>query len=149
MLHTQIKDEIKQAMLAKDQIRLTVLRGLLSAFTNDLVSKKRMPQEILSDEEALEVIKRAVKQRKDSIEQFTSGGRPELAEDEKAELSVLEKYLPEMMTQDEIKPIAEAKITEMGMDKSKAGMIVGAIMKDLKGKADGNDVKAVVDSLLS
>jgi len=146
MLHQQIKDGIKEAMLAKDQVRLGVLRGLTSAFTNELVATKRTPQEMLTDEETLNVIRRAVKQRKDSIEQFEKGGRPELAEDEKKELAVLETFLPAMMSREEIRKVVDAKKAEMGVtDKSKAGVFMGAIMKDLKGKADGADVKAVID----
>jgi uncharacterized protein YqeY len=121
---------------------------LVSAFTNELVSLGRTPQSELNDDEALAVIKRAVKQRKDSIDQFTKGGRADLAESEQAELSVLEKYVPATMSQDDIRKIAEAKKTELGIsDKAKMGMLMSALMKDLKGKADGGDVKAVVESL--
>ncbi len=149
-LHENIKGEIKDAMLKKEAVRLTVLRDLVSKFTNELVAKGRMPQDKLTDEEALAVIKRAVKQRKDSIEQFTAAGRPELADDEKGELAFLEAYLPATMSREEIRKIVEAKKIEMGItDKSKAGMFVGQLMKELKGQAEGADVKAVVDELLA
>lgn len=149
-LHEQIKGEIKDAMLKKEAVRLGVLRDLVSKFTNELVAKGRMPQDKLTDEEALAVIKRAVKQRKDSIEQYVAGGRPELAEDEKGELAFLEQYLPATMSREEIRKIAEAKKAELGVtDKSKAGMFTGALMKELKGQADGADVKAVVDEMLA
>lgn len=149
-LHEQIKSEIKDAMLKKEATRLLVLRDLASKFTNELVTKGRMPSDKLEDDEALAVIKRAVKQRKDSIQQFTDAGRPELADDEKGELAFLEAYLPATMSREEIKKIAQAKMTEMGVsDKSKAGMFTGQLMKDLKGQADGADVKAVVDELLA
>lgn len=148
-LHTQIKGEIKEAMKAKDQVKLAVVKGLVAGFVNELVNLRRPPDGELTDEEALNVIRRAVKQRKDSIEQFTSGGRPELADSEKAELAVLETYLPAMMPEDEVRKFAEAKISELGItDKSKAGQLMGMLMRDLKGKADGDVVKAVVDSLL-
>ena len=150
MLHQQIRDSIKEAMLAKDSVRLTVLRGLLSAFTNELVATKRTPQEMLTDEECLNVIRRAVKQRKDSIEQFEKGGRPELAEDEKKELAILETYLPTLMSREEIKKVVEAKKAEAGeVDKAKLGIFMGSVMKDLKGKADGQDVKAVIDEVFA
>lgn len=150
MIHTDIKNQIKDAMLKKEAVRLSVLRGLTAAFTNEIVAQKRPPQELLTDEDALRVIERAVKQRKDSIDQFTKGNRPDLAESEQAELAILETFLPTMMSQDEIRPIAEAKKASMNVtDKSKAGILMGAIMKDLKGKARGDDVKAVVDSLFS
>jgi len=149
-LQTQIKDEIKQAMIAKDTVKLGVVRSLVSNFTNELLNLKRTPQDELSDEEVLNVIRRAVKQRKDSIEQFVGGGRPELAEGEQAELLVLEKYLPAMMPREEVVAIAKAKMTELGVtDKSKAGMFMGTLMKELKGKADGDVVKSVVDELLA
>lgn len=148
MLHQQIKDEIKKAMLAREALRLETMRGLLSAFTNELVATKHTPQEMLSDEDALKVIKRAANQRKDSIEQFEKGGRQDLADKEKAELSIIEAFLPQMMSRDEIKKIALVKKEELGIiDKTKLGMFVGTIMKELKGKADGNDVKAVVDEI--
>lgn len=137
-------------MKAKDTVKLGVVRGLSSAFTNELVKLGKMPQDELSDEEALAVIRRAVKQRKDSIEQFVAGGRPELADDEKAELAILETYLPAMMSREDVMKAAQAKMAEMGtVDKSKAGMFMGALMKDLKGKADGDVVKSVVDELLA
>lgn len=149
-LHEQIKAELKPAMMAKDTVRLSVIRGMLAAFTNELVATGGMPQDILADEGVLKVIKRLSNQRKDSIQQFVDGGRPELADGEKAELSILESYLPALMSQDAIRPIAEAKKAELGItDKAKAGQLTGAIMKDLAGKADGNDVKAVVDALFA
>lgn len=150
MLHQQIKDSIKEAMIAKDAVRLSVLRGLVTAFTNELVATKRMPQDFLTDEEVLNSIRKAVKQRKDSIEQFEKGGRPELAEDEKKELVILEAYLPTLMSREEIKKVVEAKKAEAGeVDKAKLGIFMGSVMKDLKGKADGADVKAVIDELFA
>ncbi len=148
MLHEQIKSEIKEAMLAKDSVRLEVLRGLVSAFTNELVAKGRKPQEMLADDEALAVIVRNAKQRKDSIEQFRSGGREDLVKEEEAQLSVLAKYMPEMLSREEVEQIARAKKEELGIaDGTKKGMLMSALMKDLKGKADGMVVKEVVDSL--
>ncbi len=149
-LHEQIKGQIKEAMLAKDSVKLTVVRGLTTAFTNELVATNRTPQDTLTDEEVLTVIRRAAKQRKDSIDQFTAGGRPELAADEQAELTVLEAYLPQMMSREDIQKIAEAKKAELSItDKTKVGMLMSSLMKDLKGKADGADVKAVVEGLFA
>ncbi len=142
-----IKTDLKEAMKAKDTDRLNVLRGILSAFTNELVATGKTPQEVVDDELAMRVLMRASKQRKDSIEQFVAGGRPELADSEKAELAIIEKYLPAMMSEEEIKKVVEAKKTELGVtDKTKAGVLTGAIMKDLKGKADGGLVKTVVEA---
>lgn len=148
MLHEDIKAGIKAATLAREKEKLGVLRGLVADFTNELVAKRKLPTEMLSDEEAIEVIKRAVKRRLDSIDQFTKGGRADLAESEETELKYLKAYLPQMMNQDEIRPVAEKKKAELNItDKMKSGILVGAILKELKGKADGADVKAVVDSL--
>ncbi len=149
-LQSKIKGQIKEAMMAKDTVKLTVMRGLSSAFTNELVAKGRMPQDELTDEEALAVIKRAVKQRRDSIDQFTAGGRPELAADEEAEVAYLEVYLPTMMAEDEVKKIVVAKQAELAItDKKDAGKLMAEVMKDLKGKADGVVVKNAVDSLFA
>ncbi len=149
-LQTTIKDGVKDAMKNKDMVRLTVLRGLSSAFMNEAVNLNRGPQGELTDEEVTTVLMREAKRRKDSIAQYTEGGREDLAGDEKAELAVIEEFLPTMMSVDEIRPLAEAKKAELGADdKSKLGQLVGALMKDLKGKANGDDVKAVVESLFN
>ena len=149
-IHETLKKGIPDAMRAKDEVRLRTLRSLATAMTNEVVAKKRKPDEFLTDEEAIAVLKRAANQRKDSIEQFTNGGRPELAEPEKEELAVIESFLPAQMGREEIEAIARAKMAEMGVSEKKdAGRFMGALMQDLKGRADGNDVKAVVDTLLA
>jgi len=148
-LATDIKEEMKNAMREKDTSKTMVLRGLLTGFTNELVAIGKTPQDEVSDDIAMTIIKRQAKQRKDSIEQFTKGGREDLVEKEQEELAMLEGYLPTMMPKEEIQKIAEAKKEEMGIDgtdKSKMGMFMGALMKDLGGKADGGDVKEIVDS---
>ncbi len=148
MLHEQIKNQIKEAMMAKDTVRLETLRGMSAAFTNDLVAKGKKPNEMLSDEEALAVITRLSKQRKDSIEQFKNGGREDLVAEESAQLAILETYLPKMMDKSEVEKIVKAKKEELGItDATKKGMLMAGVMKDLKGKADGTVVKEVVDSL--
>ena len=150
MLHEEIKGKIKEAMMAKDAVRLEVFRGMSAAFTNDLVAKGRKPQEMLSDEEALAVITRLAKQRKDSIEQYTKGGRGDLVAEESAQLAVLETFLPKLMDAGEVMDIARTKQAELGItDATKKGMLMSALMKDLKGKADGTVVKEVVDSLFA
>lgn len=148
MLHEQIKNGIKDAMLARDQVLLKTLRNMVSAFTNELVAKGRKPDEKLTDEEVLVVITRLAKQRKDSIEQFQKGNRDDLVQEESAELVILEKYLPKMMDRKEVEKIAQTKKDELGItDASKKGMLMAALMKELKGKADGSLVKDAVDSL--
>jgi len=149
-LHKDIHSQIKEAMIAHETVRLTVLRGLITAFTNELVARSKKPQDELIDEEAIAVIRRAVKQRKDSIDQFTKGNRLDLVASEEAELNILETFLPQMMSQDDIKKIAEAKKAELGItDKAGLGKFMGVLMKELKGQADGDDVKEVVEKLFN
>jgi uncharacterized protein len=148
MLHEQIKAGIKEAMMAKDAVRLETMRAISSAFTNDLVAKGKKPQEMLEDEEALAVITKLAKQRKDSIEQFKAGGREDLVLEESAQLAILQTFLPSMMDLSQVAEIAKAKQAELGItDPTKKGMLMSALMKDLKGKADGTVVKEAVDAL--
>lgn len=153
MLHQTIKEQIKDALRAKDTIKLDTLRGLNALFQNELMSGS-VPAgtEYLPDDKVLALIKRAVKQRKDSIEQFTKGNREDLAEKEKAELAILETYLPQMMTREEIHLVARQRIEKLKIegtyDPKAGGKITGMIMKELAGKADGGDVKAVVEELM-
>jgi uncharacterized protein len=148
MIRDKIREDMIAALKAKEELRLSVLRGLIAAFTNELVAQKRKPDEELSDDDALKVIKRSSKQRQDSIDQFTKGGRSELADIESAELKILESYLPESMTREDILKIAKSKKAELNIDdKAKFGVLIGAVMKETKGKADGAEVKEVLESL--
>lgn len=147
-LHTSLRDSLKEALKTKDAVRLRTVRSIMTACTNELVATGKTPQDELDNEGVLAVIKRLAKQRKESIVQYEAANRPELAEPEKEELVVLESYLPTLMTQEQIRPIAEAKKAELGIDdKAKMGMLVGAVMKELAGQADGGDVKVVVEAL--
>lgn len=149
-IHESLKAGIPDALRAKDEVRLRTIRSLVTAMTNEVVAKKRKPDEFLTDEEALAVLKRASNQRKDSISQFEAGGRADLAAPEKEELVIIESFLPVLMSREEIEVIAKARMTEMGVStKADAGRFMGALMQELKGQADGGDVKAVVDGLLS
>jgi uncharacterized protein YqeY len=149
-LHEQIKGQIKEAMMAKDTVKLSVVRGLTTSFMNELVATNRTPQDMLTDDEVIKVITRTAKQRKDAISQFQAAGRQDLVDEDQAQLTILETYLPTLMSADEIRPLAEAKKSELGItDKANAGKLTGMLMKDLAGKADGTVVKEVVDSLFS
>ena len=149
-IHETIKSGIPNALRAKDEVRLRTLRSLTTLMTNEVVSKKRKPNEFLTDEEALAVLKRASNQRKDSIEQFTSAGRGELAVPEIAELLVIASFLPTLMSRDAIKEVVVAMLSEHGpIDTAGAGKFMGLVMKTLVGRADGPDVKAVIDELVS
>lgn len=146
----KIKADLMMAMKAKDALKTNTLRGIIAGFTNELVTKGKKPNELVPDEIALPVLKRLANQRKDSIEQFTNGGRTDLAEVEKKELEIISSYLPLQMSIDEIKKIAEAKKAELGItDKSKSGILMGAVIKASNGTADSKDVKTVIDSLFS
>lgn len=145
-----IREDLKNAMRNKEAEKLTTLRGLIAGFTNELVASGQTPQSEITDEIVLKVLNKQAKQRKDAIEQFTAGGRNDLVESEKSELAIISAYLPATMSQDEIRVIAEAKKSAMGIgDKSGMGKLMGAVISELKGKADGSDVKVVVESLFS
>lgn len=149
-IHETLKKSVLDALRARDEVRLRTVRSLVAAMTNEVIAKKRKPDESLTDDEAIIVIKRAANQRKDSIEQFEKASRNDLVEPEKQELTILESYLPTQMSHEEIAVVAKQKIAELGISsKAEAGKFTGVLMKELKGKADGGDVKAVVDSLLS
>jgi len=147
-LHEQIKNNIIESMKAGDKVRLEVMRGLVTAFTNELVATGRTPQDLLTDDQAVAVITRASKQRKDSIDQFTKGNRMDLVEVEQAQLSILEEFLPKLMEVSEVEKIVKSKYDELEVkDPTKKGMFMSSLMKELKGKADGSIVKEAVDKL--
>ena len=149
MLHEQIKNVIKPAMLTKDVVKLAVVRGLVAAFINELVATRRKPDEILTDDEVLAVIRRAAKQRQDSIKQFRLGGRDDLVQQETAELEIIKTYLPPEFNQEELKKLVAAKIKTLKItDQKDSGRVIGAVMKDIKGRADGNVIKSIVEKLL-
>ena len=143
-----LQPQIVEAMREKNAARLLALRNLKAAFTTETLALKKADP--LTDEEALAVIRRLVKQRKDSIDQFRKGNREELAKVEEAELKVLEAFLPAQMSEAEVRKIAEATKAKMGIaDKSKLGQFIGAVMRETKGRSDGAVVKKVVESLFS
>lgn len=148
-----IKGELKKAMIEKNMDRVNVLRMLSAAFTNEMVSEARIASGKasdvpLSDEEVMKVLKREVKKRKDSIEQYTNAGRPELAEDEKMEMVIIEEFLPAAMSKEEIVKRVSAKLTESPVDAAGKGKFIGIMMKELGDTADGTVVKEVVDELV-
>lgn len=148
MILQKVREDMKTAMKAKDQIRVDTLRGAIAAFTNELVAKGKKPTEEITDADAVTVLKRLSKQRKEAAEVYEKGGRAELAEKEMTELKIIEEYLPQMASREEIEKVARAKKEELGVtDAAGAGKLTGAVMKELGGNADGNDVKAVVASL--
>jgi len=150
MLAAQIKTDMTAAMKARESLKVDTLRGAITAFTNELVAKGMKPTEEVTDAMALSVLRRLAKQRQDSIVQYTKGNRPELAEKESQELAILKAYLPQMASMEEIEKVAAAKKAELGVtDSSGMGKLTGTVMKEFAGRADGTDVKTVVQKLFS
>lgn len=144
MTKQQLKDDLKGAMLAKDPLKTSVLRMVLSALGYYEIQKGGAGYEA-TDEDVLTVIEKEAKKQKDSIEQFTNAGRSELAEKEKNELAILEVYLPEQMGEDEIRKLVTEAITKTGASTlADMGKIMGALMPSTKGKADGGIVSRIV-----
>jgi uncharacterized protein len=148
-LQERVDSDLKEAMRAKDATKLSVLRMLKSALKYAAIAKSGAEAE-LSDTETVQVIRKQTKQRQDSIESFEKGGRVELADKEKEELAILNSYLPQGMSPDELAKIVRETITELGAT-SKAQM--GAVMKALPakagGRADGRALSAEVQKQLS
>lgn len=138
------------AMKAKNSLKVDTLRGAIAAFTNELVAKGRKPTEELEDDGAIIVLKRLGKQRKEAADVYVKGGRQELADKELSELKIIEGYLPQMASEEEIEKVARAKMAELGVtDPAGAGKLTGVIMKEFAGRADGQAVKAVLAKLFS
>ncbi|MEK7213680.1 MAG: GatB/YqeY domain-containing protein [Patescibacteria group bacterium] len=147
-IHETIKKQMVDAMRAQDEVKLNTLRSLIAMFSYELIAKKSK-EALLDDVSALVLIKRNVNQHKDSIEQFEKGGRKDLVKKEKEELAILEAFLPQMMSKKNIEKIVKEKIKKEGKpNMKKIGQFIGVLMKELKGKADGADMKAVIDSLV-
>lgn len=148
MTKQQLKSELTQSMLAKDELKTSVLRLLLSALNYYEIQKGGAGYEA-TDEDVLSVIQKEVKQRRESIEQFTNAGRKELADKEKKELEMLQAYLPTQMSEEEIKKLVIEVIKEMNAGSMQdMGKVMGALTPKLKGKADMGIVsKMVKDSL--
>lgn len=147
-LHTQIKETVKTAMKNKDATTLRTSRNILAALTNELVAQKQKPDCLLSDNDVLNVLRRLAKQRQDSIDQYHQGGRADLVAEESAELAIINSYLPPLMSREQILTIATDQQQKLSLtDKSQQGRLVGAVMKECQGQAEGNLVKEVVESL--
>ena len=147
-LKSKIIEDLKFAMKSGDNVGRDTLRMLDSMIKNAEIEKKKK-EEGLTDAEIQEVVIRAIKQRKDSIAQYESGGRPELAEKEEKEIEILSRYMPEQLGEDDVRAIVSETATEIGAtSKSDMGKLMGAAMAKLKGKADGQLVKKVVEGVL-
>lgn len=150
-IQQQILDDLKQSMKNKEQDRLRVLRSLKSKLLEKEISERKEGKKTtLSDDQVVEVLMKAAKQRKESIEQFREGGRDDLVESEQEELEIIESYLPEMLSEEEVRDIARQKIEALGAENmADMGQVMGELMKELKGKAEGSLVSKVVKEELS
>jgi uncharacterized protein YqeY len=141
-----LAQEIKEAMLAKDAERLGALRMLKSAVGYAKIEKNT---ETLTDADFIAVVQREVKKRRDSIEQFEKGGRPELAEIEKKEIVVLETFLPKALSPEELEQMVKATIQELGAtSKKEMGPVIKAVQAKAAGRADGKTISGLVGRLL-
>lgn len=146
-LKEKINNDLKEAMKSGDKIRLNTVRSIRALILE--FEKSGANKELTPDDE-VKLLTSAAKKRKDSIEQFRNAGRNDLVEQEEAELKVLLEYLPKQLTKDEIKAEVQKIIAETGAKgKEDFSKVMPAAMKSLKGKADGNLVRKVVESLLS
>ena len=145
-LKQRLADDLKQALRGKDKVRRSAIRLLMAAIKNTEIAR----QATLTDADILGIIAKEVRQRNESIEAFKQGNRPDLVAQEEAELVILQEYLPEQMTREEI--IAEARriIDEVGAQgPGDKGKVMPKIIAQLKGRADGREINAVVTELLS
>ena len=145
-LQARLAQELKVAMLAKDAERLSALRMLKSAAGYAQLERKT---ENLSDAEFVAVTQKEVKKRRDAAEQFEKGGRPELAEKEKKEITVLETFLPKPLSPEELEQLVKAAIQELGATgKKEMGAVIKAVQAKAAGRADGKTISGVVGKLL-
>ena len=145
-LSDRLSQEIKSAMLARDADRLTPLRLLKSALGYAQIERKA---ENLSDADVIAIIQKEIKKRRDSIDQFEKGGRPELAAKEKAEVAVLETFLPQPFSNEELEQLVRATIQEIGATtKKEMGAVIKAVQAKAAGRADGKTISALVGKLL-
>lgn len=149
MLKQKLQQELKESMLAKNALKTSVLRMLLSALNYYEINKGGAGYEA-TDEDVLSVIQKEAKQRNDSIEQFKNAGRQDLVDKETAELEILKTYLPEQMSETEIEKLVKEAIAQTGATSMQdIGKIMGVLMPKVKGKADGNLVSQIVKKELS
>lgn len=144
-----VMEDLKSAMKAKDTVALTTLRALKTALTNTAIESGHKDN-VVTDADALAIVRKQIKQRHDSIEQFEAANRPELAETEKAEIVVLEKYLPAAMSAEEISAIVADAVAETGATtRADMGKVMGIVQAKIAGRADGKTISQEVMKHLS
>ena len=148
MIFQQIDEQIKSAMLAREKVRLETLRAIKKELLEAKTAKGASGD--VSDEQALAIIAKLLKQRKESAAIYEEKGRSELAQNELLEAKVLEEFLPKQLSREELIPLVRAKIEALGItDAKQAGRVTGVLMKDLKGSVDGKLLNEVILSVLS
>lgn len=147
-LFDQISEDIKKAMLAKDKVALDALRGVKKEFLEAKTAKGSDGE--LHDEQAVRIIQKMIKQRKESADMYSSANRPELAENELAQVAVIEKYLPKQMSEEELAAALSEIIKSVGAEGPKdMGRVMGVATKQLAGKAEGKLISQKVKELLA
>ncbi|MCS7463471.1 GatB/YqeY domain-containing protein [Paenibacillus doosanensis] len=145
-LSEKLNEDMKLAMKSQDKFKLTVIRMVRAAIKNIEIDQRKT----LDDQEVLDVLSREIKQRKDSLQEFEKAGRDDLAETVKAEIEILMEYLPQQLSEEEVKAIVQQTIQEVGASsKADMGKVMGALMPKVKGRADGKLVNQAVQQLLS
>ena len=149
-LKEKIMTDLKEAMKAKNSEKTMVLRSLKAKILEKEISERKGGESILSDEQVIDVLLKAAKQRKESIDQFTQGDRPDLVEKEEMELSIIDNYLPKMMSEEEVLVEVKSQIEKVGATSiADIGKVMGPLMGKLKGKAEGSTISKVVKEELS
>lgn len=149
-LKNKIFEDLTQAMKESKKDELRVLRSLKAGILEKEISERKGGKAELSDEQVTQVLMKAAKQRKESIDQFEAGDRKDLADNERSELRIIENYLPEMMGEEEIRMEVQKKISGLGATSmADMGKVMGAVMGSLKGKADGALINKIVKEELS
>jgi len=144
-LAERLNEDMKQAMKAQDKFRLSTIRMVRASVKNQEIELRRP----LDDNEVLEILSREVKQRKDSLQEFQKAGRDDLAQNLIAEIDIIAQYLPQQLTEEEIKAIVKQTMQETGASsKADMGKLMGALMPKVKGRADGKLVNQIVQQLL-
>lgn len=142
----RLNQDMKQAMKNKDKETLSVIRMVKASIQNESI---KLGKNTLTEDEDLTILSREVKQRKDSLQEFKSAGREDLVEKLESELSVLQNYLPEQLTEEELSSIIQSTIQEVNAESMKdMGKVMGAVMPKVKGKADGSLIKKIVQQQL-
>jgi hypothetical protein len=143
-LRTQIESDLTDALRAKEEERVSVLRMLKSSIHNGEIASGKP----YTDSEIEQAIGREIKQRRDSIESYTAGGRADLAAKEKSELDILSKYMPEQMSREELSKIVDAAVTEVGASPAQMGQIIGKVRSQVGNRAEGSLIAELVKERL-